>query len=131
MRQLERQIAVIAHQEQALGVLVETSNRNETLRRGTDEFRGRLAAKGIAHGGKDADGLVKDDRTLTLAERQRLPVNADLNLLRIESFARTVHDESVDRDVTGLDEVGGLPTGRVASVCDDVLKSFFCHCGIL
>jgi len=123
MRQLRRQVAIVGQQQQAFGVVVETSHGVDVLAHSDQHVDHRRPALGIGPRAHHAGGLVQQDVALALRGFHAAPVHADVVHGRVGLGAHFSDGGTVDRDTSLGDEgLGRTPRGQ-AGLGQDLLKS--------
>ena len=124
VRQTVGEIAVVGHDEQALAVLVEPSDRNQPLGRPYEVGYG-LAPERVAHGAEDADRLVQRHGPAAFFGPDQPSMHSYL-CVRGEPRPRLPDHDTVDSDRSGRDKLRSAAPGCKARPRKNVLKPL-CH----
>jgi hypothetical protein len=126
--QLERQVAVVGQQQQALAVQVQPAHRVEAYRPLEQRLQPWPAAR-VVEDRQHARRLIEHQIAALFgdARLKDLAVHADLVARRVNLDTQLGDDLAVDRDPAGLDHlVAGPPRGN-ARVSHHLVQSFLRH----
>lgn len=119
MSDTKQQLAVIGQQQETRGLAVEPADGNDTLGH-LDQIEHRPAPALVGRRRDVARGLVKDDVASSLPT-DKLAIDVDLLLGRIDAHAKLAHDLTVDADTPLFDQSLSLATRRESVRRDDPL----------
>ena len=98
MHDVLAQLAVVGHEDQALGIVVEAAHVEHALVLVPDDVGQRVAAFRVVHGAEHLLGLVERQRDMVRVEVDARAVHTDVLLLRIDAGAEFGHQLPVDLD---------------------------------
>jgi hypothetical protein len=115
-------IAVVAEQQQSLGVAIEAANRIDALG-DVDQIHHSPTPPFVADGGDVAGRLVQDHVSKWLGP-ENLVVDSDLIATGVGSGAEFGHDLPVDLDPAFANQVFGCPARGYPARSEDTLEPF-------
>ncbi len=121
------QQAIVGHENQAAGGVIEIANGIDALRKSTKKIAKSLAAGRIGEGGNDLGRFVHDQVDGLAGFFDEAACGFDFVDGRIGFGAKFANDLAVDEDLAGQDELLGVTTRSDAGVSDNFLKAFE-HC---
>jgi len=124
------EVAVVGHQEQALGEVIEAADGVEARKFEvgtrlllTEEIGDGGTFLGIDEGGDEAARLVEHEVALRFGPLEELAVDADVVLVRIGFGAELGDGLTVDLDAALQDDLFGLSAGGDAGLGEDLLEA--------
>ena len=122
MHKALRQGTVIGQQQQAFGMVIETTNRINTALNAFEVIHNRAAALRIRYRRDDALRLI--EQIIFHAFRfQAFPVDFDAVHVRINLHAQLRHRAAIDLHLTGYDELLCLTARRKTTTANILLQT--------
>ena len=117
------QRAVVGHQQQAVGVVIQAPDGVKARQCAAQQIRHRRPALLVAEGGDDAAGLVEHNICMLRRKAQRHAVHADAVPLRVCALPQACR-EVVYRHAPGENQLFSAPAGRDMRRRDQFLQPF-------